>query len=450
MARRVSIHAAAAFALALGLCLLLVSVLVSNRVQIERLTMERLISEKSARINAEMARLLFGAHTLSSYIVYNDGEVGDFARIASTIIDDPSILNMLVAPGGVVSDIYPMEGNEAVLGLDFFADGAGNREAVMARETGRLVLGGPFEGVQGGQILVGRLPVFLAGDDGGKNFWGIASVTLKHPDALRGAGLAETGFDYEIWRRNPDDGGMQFILGSDHRHRRYVETPVSILGASWYFRILPVRAWHEFPETWVSVFVGIIVSFMAAAVVQRNRDLKRLRDKLAVLSNTDALTGINNRRFFMETVPSQMDRVARQNSESFVILMDLDNFKCINDRHGHLSGDMVLKEVAARVTSTLRPYDLFARYGGEEFILFVTDMDKASAIRLAERIRAAIAETPIPIVGTSAAVTASLGVAPATPANRPEDAIACADKALYMAKDAGRNAVMYYDKEGEK
>lgn len=446
-----SIPAIAVFLLTLALCFFLVFVMVVSRTQVERLTMEQLISEKSIRINDAMSRLVFRVHTLSTYIVHNDGEIADFPRLASMLIDDPSILNMHIAPGGVVSDVYPLHGNEAVLGVDFFSKGTGNREALLAKRTRQLVLGGPFEGIQGGQVMVGKLPVFMYGPDGEEHFWGLASVTLNYPDAMHGVGLSDLtimGFDYEIWRRNPDNGEFQLIASSDHGHHsatRYIEKPISILNANWYFRILAVRAWYEFPETWVSVFVSIIVSFMVAAVVQRNRDLRKLKDKLALLSNTDPLTCIHNRRYFMDSVPAQEDRVSRHNSESYIIIMDLDHFKTVNDKYGHQSGDTVLKEVARRVAGLLRPYDLFARFGGEEFVLFVADMDQASALRLAERIRIGVAETPIEIVGGNITVTVSLGVAKAAPDNQLENAIAYADKAMYMAKNEGRNKVMFYE-----
>lgn len=84
-------------------------------------------------------------------MIQHNGKVENFEKVASTLVDDPAILNVLVAPGGVVSDVYPRKGNEAVLGLNFFARGAGNQEAVEARDAGQLILGGPFPLVQGGR-----------------------------------------------------------------------------------------------------------------------------------------------------------------------------------------------------------------------------------------------------------------------------------------------------------
>ena len=449
--KKLSLRTILVFMVTLFLCFSLVFVVILNRSKVESLTMEQLILEKSIRIKDVMAKLLYKAQILSSLVLQNDGDVTNFEQIAATIVDDSAILNILIAPDGVVSDVYPLEGNEEVIGLDFFSEGAGNKEAMMAKETGLLVLGGPFEAVQGGQVLAGRLPVFLDGGDGEKRFWGLVSVTLKYPEVLDGAGLNELqiqGFAYEIWRINPDDGEKQIIAGSGNEYNSstyYIEKQLSIENADWYFRILPVRTWYEFPETWVSILIGICVSLLVAAVVQNNQNLKVLKNKLETLSQTDPLTGIHNRRYFMEAVAKQMNRVIRTGSESYIIMLDLDYFKKINDHYKHQGGDEVLKEITARIAKTLRSYDLFARYGGEEFIVFISEIDKASTMRLAERIRLKITDTPVEIKGASVSVTVSLGIAPAAPVNELEEAIALADKALYKAKEAGRNRSVYWE-----
>ena len=286
--RKISPRTIGVFLLVIFLCFLLIFITVFNRIQVERLTMEQLISEKSVRINDVMLRLLHRTHHLAMYIQHNYGEVRDFAQVASMFVDDPAILNILMAPDGVVTDIFPSTGNEAVLGLDFFSEGAGNAEAVMSKETRQLVLGGPFMGVQGEMLIVGRLPVFINDPDGQERFWGIVSVTLAYPQALYGAGLVELeimGFDYEIWRVNPDDQEMQLIASSDHNissYVRYIERQISILNADWYFRILTVRAWYTFPETWIPIVASIILSLLFAVVVQsydNTKKMKALHDK---------------------------------------------------------------------------------------------------------------------------------------------------------------------------
>ena len=171
--------------------------------------------------------------------------------------------------------------------------------------------------------------------------------------------------------------------------------------------------------------------------------LKKLKNKLEELSTIDPLTDIHNRRYFMESVTKQMIYVCRQQGESFIIMLDLDHFKDINDKYGHPAGDKVLIETAACIGAILRPYDIFARYGGEEFILFVSGITKESVIQLAERIRVCISKNQINIKSGAITITASFGIAPAAPENDLSDAIALADKALYQAKQEGRNRVVF-------
>jgi len=409
-----------------------------------------LIAEKSAQIDDAISKLFYRTQTLSSFVRGYGGDLLNFEEIATIIVDDPAILNVLVAPGGVVSNVYPLEGNEAVIGLNFFSEGAGNREALLAKETGQLVLGGPFDAVQGEQVLVGRLPVFLDAPDGRKTFWGIVSVTLRFPQALNGARLHELqvlGFEHEVWRVSPDSGKRQIIASSRSDPgavTNYVEKQILFLNAEWYFRILVVRPWYKIPELWALAATSLILSLLFATVAQNNQELRELKDKLEALSNTDPLTGIYNRRYFMQAVATQINRIIRLKGESFIIILDLDYFKSINDKYGHQSGDVVLQETTARIASVLRPYDIFARYGGEEFIIFVADINRESVVALAERIRRSIAETEIRVKDACLSVTASFGIALSAPVNELEPAITLADSALYKAKEEGRNRVILF------
>lgn len=283
---KISFQAVIAFIITFILCFLLVTITILNRSNVEKLTMERLILEKSIKIDDVISKLLYKTQMLSALVLQGNGNMEGFERVAATILDDPSILNILIAPSGVVSAVYPLQGNEAVIGLDFFAEGAGNREAVMAKELGQLVFGGPFNAVQGGQILVGRLPVFIDKQDGESFFWGLVSVTLKYPEALAGAGLSDIeneGLAYEIWRISPDNGERQVIAYGNNdiaKHVRFIERHIQILNADWYIRIAPVRSWYEYVETWILVVIGLCVSFLVAFVTQNNIQLKQMQTVL--------------------------------------------------------------------------------------------------------------------------------------------------------------------------
>lgn len=452
--RRISLSAAMSFWATIALCCVVLAVIISSKAHLDRLLMEQLIMEKSAKLTEIISKLLYKTEALSALVIQSDGKVNNFERVAATLLDDPAISNVLIAPAGVVTHVYPIRGNEGVLGFDFFKKGAGNKEAAIAKETGQLVFGGPFFLVQGGQALVGRLPVYMTNPKGEKVFWGLVSVTLKYPQALDGAGLAlleKQGYAYEIWRINPDSGERQIIASSDYEYNKsalFIEKRMEILNATWFFRISPVKIWYQYPETWVMLFVGFFISCLVAFVMQNNHELKLLQGQLERIAQSDPLTGIANRRHFMDTAPVYMQQAARNKQRCFIIMFDVDHFKQVNDTYGHAAGDEILKVIAARVKRTIRPYDLFARYGGEEFIIFVTDVDKKAAENLTERIRMSICESPFICNGTAMQMSASFGLAQASPTASLDEIIRQADNALYEAKKGGRNKSVCYATEG--
>ncbi len=441
--KRVSIKAVGAFGAMLLLCSLFITVTIFNRTRVEQLEMERLIIDKSMEISEVISSLLYKTEALSALVIQGDGEVENFERVSATICDDPAILNVLIAPDGVVQDVYPLEGNEAVLGLDFFSEGAGNREAMLAKETGELVFGGPFDLIQGGQALVGRLPVYIQ-KDGEEHFWGLVSVTLKYPQALEGVGLdglEEDGYSYEIWRYSPDDGEEQVIASGAAKYNegaRYVQEEIKILNANWYFKIAPVHVWYQNIGVWLLIGVGLFVSFLVAFLVQSNDNLRKMKARIEEIANLDYLTGIYNRRYFMEVVYNCMAAGQR----GCVMLFDIDKFKKINDTYGHSTGDAVLIDITCRVHQMLAENKMFARYGGEEFVVFLPDQPLAEAEQLAEQLRLLIMSEACAFCGQKITVTVSIGVAKIDADGNLEAAIAKADDAMYQAKQNGRNQVM--------
>lgn len=159
---------------------------------------------------------------------------------------------------------------------------------------------------------------------------------------------------------------------------------------------------------------------------------------------TDGLTGIHNKRLFLETLDREMVRSHRRIRPLALVMFDLDHFKQVNDTHGHLAGDAVLREVCARIRNNVRKDEVFARYGGEEFVVLLPEASLEEAYGFAERLRALVGEKPVSVNGKEIVVTASIGIAFTTgsPETTPESLVAEADARLYQAKRAGRNRVI--------
>jgi diguanylate cyclase (GGDEF)-like protein len=189
--------------------------------------------------------------------------------------------------------------------------------------------------------------------------------------------------------------------------------------------------------TFLFGYAFIIMSSFCMLLLHKNR----ADNKNYLLSITDPLTGVYNRRSFMELADQLLARSARSNSSSALLMIDIDHFKRINDQHGHSTGDEALKAFVARIQPCLRDEDILVRFGGEEFCVLMPGADGEGALTLAERIREHVAAEPIEAEGTSIAVTVSIGIATAVKGGdfARESLFASADRALYEAKDAGRN-----------
>ncbi len=182
---------------------------------------------------------------------------------------------------------------------------------------------------------------------------------------------------------------------------------------------------------------------VAQRMLDLQEELNRMREVLAHEATHDSLTGALNRRAIYEALSHEFSRGQRKTSSFSVCLCDIDLFKQINDEHGHLAGDDVLKELVRTLQSNVRDYDMVGRYGGEEFLIVAPDPGGIEDNHLFERLRSVIAGTQFKTQAGSISVTISMGVARFTEERSIDELIAAADEALYRAKAGGRNRVVY-------
>jgi diguanylate cyclase (GGDEF)-like protein len=176
-------------------------------------------------------------------------------------------------------------------------------------------------------------------------------------------------------------------------------------------------------------------------ILDLQEELLKTREALREQATHDGLTGLLNRSSILAALDDEISRAARSNQPVSVIMADLDRFKLVNDTHGHLAGDAVLREAAHRLKTSARRYDSVGRYGGEEFLVVLPGCDAADAAAQAARMCEAIGGTPIVTPSQPLVVTASLGVACSSHCP-PETLVHQADDALYAAKAGGRNQVV--------
>lgn len=191
-------------------------------------------------------------------------------------------------------------------------------------------------------------------------------------------------------------------------------------------------------------FLGGHISSLRRKLRNSHTELEEAMEKIQEMAIRDELTGVYNRRHVMELLDYEKNRSSRGGGIFCLAMLDIDHFKNINDRHGHLAGDAVLRAVATMIDKTLRNTEFCGRYGGEEFLIVLTHTDIKGALICAERVRTTIENTLFPDLGSDFKVTVSIGLSEYQIREDVEKIISRADEALYRAKKGGRNRVVTF------
>ena len=252
------IHAGRAFVLALAAGLVLVGCMEWSRRNQERDRMGYVASAIGAETYEFMLSEMSKTRVLEAYLIQTSGDYSDFGRVAHVLLRVDYVRNVLFAPDGIVDGVFPLE-----------------KEA--------LYIAGPFQLIQGGLGIAGRLPVFLTDEQGQRYFWGIVSVTLDFPAALSGSSVERVnaqGFACQIWRINPDDGQKQVILETADplpEGVRTVDHAQELFNSVWTVSLAPLRPWYLQISLWLGVAVSLLVALLAAAGVYYAGRLRQLQ-----------------------------------------------------------------------------------------------------------------------------------------------------------------------------
>ena len=188
------------------------------------------------------------------------------------------------------------------------------------------------------------------------------------------------------------------------------------------------------------LITGIVIVLVRLIFVSHENQRNQFQQKLHELANTDYLTGVHNRRSFIDQAGIEFGRANRSNHNPSLLLIDLDHFKKVNDSYGHKAGDKVLVYVAKVIQDNLRDFDVFARFGGEEFVILLPETNESQAYAVADRLRELVEKLTITTDdNTDINCTISIGLSHRKPDEPLETMLSRADEALYAAKSAGRN-----------
>lgn len=244
-----------------------------------RLQMEYIAQTIQAETYETLRLQMDKSRVLEGYLIETGGRIDSFDPIAEGLLEDnPAIQNVLFAPQGVVSAAFPYAGNEATIGLDLNSNGQGNLEAQAAIRAGELFLAGPFELVEGGMGICGRLPIYLEGE-----YWGLVSVSLSYPAIFADHPIHhvnDQGFAARLWRINPDTNQKQTILETEKplpEGMKTVKYALQMFNADWTLELAPLTAWYQRPILWILVAASLLGSALVTYGVAMDQEIRKMR-----------------------------------------------------------------------------------------------------------------------------------------------------------------------------
>jgi len=411
------------------------------------------LATRRARLEGLLNNNLIALRVLRAEIAaHSDLTTGQFQRIASTLLsDDLHTIHVALAPDLVITDVYPLEGNESIVGVDYRELGDQFDTVQHAISSGGILITGPIELVQGGTALIARVPVYLSSGV----LWGMMAQVIDHQRLFQDAGLLrEHSWNINIHTREYnqpalDPAGLATEYGIEPA---FVE--VNVPGTRWALSATPHSgSWVDNTTPVYMTFVSgtLIAAFLGMMTFLLVSNQARLRNALSTISlqaRYDSLTELPNRDFAIQQLSEQINK-SRQKGEPFCLLfIDLDHFKEVNDSLGHHVGDEMLKIVSKRLTNSVREEDIVARLGGDEFIVILKNCtDPMAAERCASNILKNLMN-PINLRNQRLLTSGSIGIA--VYPNDGEDSaslLQAADMAMYAAKNAGRGLSFFYNTE---
>ena len=407
-----------------------------------RTTAQLNVSTYGERIKNEITNGIAITDTLKQVLISGNGDIKQFDTIAENLISD-SIESVQLAPDGVVTDIYPAEGNEAGK-IDLLHDKDRGRISCYARDNHTIITQGPFKLKQGSYGIAVRNPVYLNDENGQAYFWGFTIVILRVPDIFSDSihALSDFGYEYRLSKtETPWSDAYKTVYQSDGQIMQPVSYDFTIGKESWKFEVTPDSGWQDNLLIAKASIIFTVIILLLSGLIRVWLVSNENKNKFQILARTDSLTGIYNRYGFDESAEKMMDKNPK--AHFVAALLDIDDFKFINDIYGHAYGDKALKSLADSMKTFFPSDALLGRNGGDEFCILLQNYTCEDAKELLQQF------TGLPKAfsykGKEQSFNISLGYAeyPTFVASRSQ-LMRCADAALYEIKLHGKNGCMAY------
>lgn len=397
----------------------------------------------SDRMIEELNKGIEITNTLKHCLISENGKLDRFDDVADSMMTD-YVQSIQLAPKGVVKQIYPEKGNEAGK-IDLVHDKMRGEIVRYGINKHMVIMQGPFKLKQGGNGIAIRNPIYLENNNGESYFWGLTIVIIRVPDIFYDSvkSLSDFGYSYRLYKtESPLSSKFELIDGSKEKTVDPVSHIFKLGGCVWKLNVMPKNGWDKKDNFFLMELCGIVILLLLEGLAVAILMLTRQHRKLKRLATTDGMTGLYNRTGFNEHMESYLD--GADNEKCVGILLDVDNFKLINDMYGHDIGDKVLKHLSESMKQTFLKDSIIGRNGGDEFCIILKGQTASEAETTIEKF--CKQERILKYKGKEYSYSISLGYAEyPTQAKRGSQLIHYADIALYEVKLKGKNNCMLYD-----
>lgn len=380
--------------------------------------------------------------TLKQLLINGNGQIINFSKVAENLMSY-SIQSVQLVPNGVVTDIYPEEGNEAGK-IDLLKDSKRGEISNYAKDHNITIIQGPIKLKQGGSGLVVRNPIYLEDKNGQEYFWGFTIAVLRVPEIFEDStnALSKFKYNYRLSREASvlDKKYVEVDANCD-KMIRPVTYDLTVGKEKWKLQIMPRAGWSNSKTLYLIFFGGLSLVLLLTGLTTLLFLLDERRVELKELANKDGLTKLYNRYGFDEMAEKMISKNPKEHCVA--VLLDVDDFKLINDMYGHAYGDKALISLSENMRKFFPSSALLGRNGGDEFCILLPNCTaKEAKESLIE-----FTKTPktFSYKGQTYSFCISLGYA-----EYPNDAIErsqlmrCADTALYEVKLHGKNGCIAY------
>lgn len=427
-----------------GICLLSVFTYNTNvQIQKDRRTIAKLNAVTyGQRIENDIENGIEITDTLKQLLINGNGQIINFSKVAENLMSS-SIQSVQLAPNGVVTEIYPEEGNETGK-IDLLNDSYRGEISNYAKDHNITITQGPIELKQGGSGLVVRNPIYLKDENGQEYFWGFTIAILRVPEIFEDStnALSKFKYNYRLSRETSvlDKKYVEVDANCD-KMIRPVTYDLTVGKEKWKLQIMPRAGWSNSTTLYLIFFGGLSLVLLLTGLTIVLFLLDERRVELKELANKDGLTKLYNRYGFDEMAEKMISKNPKEHCVA--VLLDVDDFKLINDMYGHAYGDKALISLAENMRKFFSSSALLGRNGGDEFCILLPNCTM-------EEVKESLIEftkTPktFSYKGQTYSFCISLGYA-----EYPNNAIErsqlmrCADTALYEVKLHGKNGCIDY------